>query len=180
MKQYKLLDVMPECYVDTNLIEYLLNAGVNHQHCCSKVVGQLNTTFADRFAIGIIDKDKVQLGYLSECNIIVQSKHLTVYKHCQRCQYLITINPAIEGFVLDCAKDLEVIPESFGLSSQLKEFTKISKSVTSNTDARFKSLFASLSNHSEIMILKKLLVYLCENKYQSSIDEVRCFFEESL
>ena len=32
MKQKKLLDVMPECYVDTNLIEYLLDAGVNHQH----------------------------------------------------------------------------------------------------------------------------------------------------
>lgn len=41
MKRNKLLDVMPECYVDTNLIEYLLSAGVNHQHCCSKVVGQL-------------------------------------------------------------------------------------------------------------------------------------------
>ena len=40
MKQKKLLDVMPECYVDTNLIEYLLDAGVNHQHSCSKVVGQ--------------------------------------------------------------------------------------------------------------------------------------------
>ena len=37
MKQKKLLDVMPECYVDTNLIEYLLDAGVNHQHSCSKV-----------------------------------------------------------------------------------------------------------------------------------------------
>ena len=58
MKQNKLLYIMPECFVDTNLIEYLLNSGVNHQHCCSKVVGQLNSTFADKFAIGIIDKDK--------------------------------------------------------------------------------------------------------------------------
>ena len=58
MKQRKLLNVLPECYVDTNLIEYLLDAGVNHQHCCSKVVGQLNTTFANSFAIGIIDKAK--------------------------------------------------------------------------------------------------------------------------
>lgn len=34
----KILNVMPECYVDTNLIEYLLDGVVNHQHCCSKVV----------------------------------------------------------------------------------------------------------------------------------------------
>ena len=75
MKQNKLLHVMPECFVDTNLIEYLLNAGVNHQHCCSKVVGQLKSTFADKFAIGIIDKDKVQLGYIQECDVIAQTEH---------------------------------------------------------------------------------------------------------
>ena len=51
MKPRKLLNVLPECYVDTNLIEFLLDAGVNHQHSCSKVVGQLNTTFADSFAV---------------------------------------------------------------------------------------------------------------------------------
>ena len=64
MKTNKLLNVLPECFVDTNLIEYLLNAGVNHQHCCSKVVEQLNKTFAEQFAIGIIDKDKVELGMI--------------------------------------------------------------------------------------------------------------------
>lgn len=177
MKQYKLLDVMPECYVDTNLIEYLLNAGVNHQHCCSKVVGQLNTTFADKFGIGIIDKDKVQLGYLAECDLIVQSKHLSIYRHRQRSQYLITIKPAVDGFILDCAKDLDVFPEAFGLPSELREFIKISKSVTSNADYRFKSLFASLAKHSEIQALKKLLVYLCENRYQSSLDEIKNIFD---
>ena len=33
MKQNKLLHVMPECFVDTNLIEYLLNAVVTNQQC---------------------------------------------------------------------------------------------------------------------------------------------------
>lgn len=88
MKQNKLLHVMPECFVDTNLIEFLLNAGVNHQHCCSKVVGQMNSIFADRFAVGIIDKDKVQLGYIQECNVIAATEHLTLMKHRERHQYL--------------------------------------------------------------------------------------------
>lgn len=30
MKQ-KIMNLLPECYVDTNLIEYLLDASVNHQ-----------------------------------------------------------------------------------------------------------------------------------------------------
>lgn len=118
MKQKKLLDVMPECYVDTNLIEYLLDAGVNHQHSCSKVVGQFKSTFADRFAIGIIDKDKVELGYIGECDVIAQSRHLTLMKHREKCQFLITVAPAIDRFVLNCSKDCGVNPEDYGIPSE--------------------------------------------------------------
>ena len=41
-------NVIPECFVDTNLMQYLLNGTVNHQHCCSKVVGTLKGKFSDR------------------------------------------------------------------------------------------------------------------------------------
>ncbi len=158
---------MPECFVDTNLIEYLLNAGVNHQHCCSKVVGQLKSTFADKFAIGIIDKDKVQLGYIQECDIIATAEHLTLMKHRERHQYLITIAPAVDKFVLDCAQEQMVDVKDFGLPSELITFTKESKSVSSNSDPRFKSLFAAIKNNSEIHTLKMALKYLCENQYSS-------------
>lgn len=158
---------MPECFVDTNLIEYLLNAGVNHQHCCSKVVGQLKSTFANKFAIGIIDKDKVQLGYIQECDIIATTEHLTLMKHHERHQYLITIAPAVDKFVLDCAQEQMVDVKAFGLPSELIKFTKESKSVSSNTDPRFKSLFAAIRNNSEIHSLKMALKYLCENQYSS-------------
>ena len=140
MKQNKLLHVMPECFVDTNLIEYLLNAGVNHQHCCSKVVGQTKSTFVDRFAVGIIDKDKVQLGYIQECDVIAQTEHLTLMKHRERHQYLITIAPAVDKFVLDCAEEQMVDVKAFGLPDELKRFTDETKRVSSNSDPRFKSL----------------------------------------
>ena len=89
----KLLYVMPECFVDTNLIEYLLDSSVNHQHCCSKVVGTMKEKFADEFAIGIIDRDKVEMGYLKECDMLAQKGHLTIYKHKTLPHYLITIAP---------------------------------------------------------------------------------------
>ena len=167
---------MPECFVDTNLIEYLLNAGVNHQHCCSKVVGQLNTTFADKFAIGIIDKDKVQLGYIRECNIIAQTEHLTLMKHRERHQYLITIAPAVDKFVLDCAKRQMVNVENFGLPGDLKKFTDESKRVSSNSDPRFKSLFAAIKDNDEIRSLKMALKYLCENNYSSNCAQLEKLF----
>lgn len=179
MKQNKLLHVMPECFVDTNLIEYLLNAGVNHQHCCSQVVGQLKSKFVDKFAVGIIDKDKVQLGYIQECDIIVQTEHLTLMKHRERHQYLITIAPAVDKFVLDCAREQMVDVTAFGLPSELKKFTKESKKVSSNSDPRFKSLFAAIKNNSEIHTLKMALKYLCENQYSSDSAYLRELFVAS-
>lgn len=173
MKQNKLLHVMPECFVDTNLIEYLLNAGVNHQHCCSKVVGQLKSTFADKFAIGIIDKDKVQLGYIQECDVIAKTEHLTLMKHRKRHQYLITIAPAVDKFVLDCAQEQMVDVKAFGLPDELRSFTDETKRVSSNSDPRFKSLFAAIKNNSEIHSLKMVLKYLCDNKYTSDSDHLR-------
>lgn len=176
MKQNKLLHVMPECFVDTNLIEYLLDAGVNHQHCCSKVVGQLNSTFADRFAIGIIDKDKVQLGYIQECDIIDKTEHLTLMKHRGRHQYLITIAPAVDKFVLDCAEEQKVDVKTFGLPSGLKRFTDETKKVSPNSDTRFKSLFAAIKANKEIHTLKMALKYLCENPYSSDSAYLRELF----
>lgn len=38
-------NVLPECFVDTNLMQYFLKGTVNHQHCCSKVVGTMRDKF---------------------------------------------------------------------------------------------------------------------------------------
>lgn len=169
MKSIHLNYVIPECYVDTNLIEYLLDAPVNHQHCCSKVVGTMKTKYKDVFAIGIIDKDKVELGYISECTKIAQSKHITLLKHNECHQYLITIYPAIDKFTLDCAKEQGIDIEKYGIPNDLKGFTKIAKSTTSAKDARFKSIFKAIKDHTEIKSLESVLKYLCNNQYNSDI-----------
>ena len=170
MKQPKLLNILPECFVDTNLMEYLLKAGVNHQHCCSQVVNKLKTEFADKFAVGIIDKDKVELGYIKECDEIAATQHLTLMKHKDKSQYLITIAPAVDGFILDCAKEQGIDTADFDIPSELKAFTKISKSTTSNTDQRFKSLFKAIKDNNEIRNLKDSLKYLCDNEYNVNIE----------
>lgn len=172
----KTLFVLPECYVDTNLIEFLLGANVNHQHSCSQVVGQLSGTFADRFAVGIIDRDKKELPYLKECQPLAQTEHLTLLKHRVRSQYLITVHPAIDRFLLDCASVLGVDVADYGLPPTLKEFTQETKTVTSNKDPRFKRLFAALLGHPEIRALKASLAYLCENQYRSDDDRLPCIF----
>lgn len=173
----RLLNIIPECYVDTNLIEYLVNAKVNHQHSCTKVIGLLNTKFKDQFAIGIIDRDKFEMGYIRECSEIAATPHLSLMKHKIRNQYLITIRPAVDGFILDCAAQESIDPAEYDLPAKLKEFTKVSKAVTSNTDTRFKSLFRSLMNNREFRNLKNSLDYMVQSKYQTDINTLKHCFE---
>lgn len=174
--KHKLLNVIPECYVDTNLIEYLTGAGVNHQHSCTKVVNLLNNQFKDKFAIGIIDKDKVELGYVKDCEEIAYTEHLTLMKHRTRNQYLIMVSPAADGFTLDCCAMEEVDVEEHGLPSNLKEFTKVSKSVTSNADNRFRSLFKVLRNNREIRNLRASLDYMVNKNYNIEIEDLTMLF----
>ena len=58
--------IIPECFADTLLIETLVptKQGYNHQHNCFKVEATMKVL--NRFAVGIIDKDKKQVKYLNE------------------------------------------------------------------------------------------------------------------
>ena len=48
--------IIPECYADTNLVQTLLQMkGANHQKSCGQVTNKLQSTFKDKFAVGIID-----------------------------------------------------------------------------------------------------------------------------
>lgn len=51
---------MPECYADTLLIETLVpcKRGYNHKKSCNEVAKGMQSVFKDKFALGIIDKDK--------------------------------------------------------------------------------------------------------------------------
>ena len=56
--------VVPECYIDTSLTEFLLNSsGVNHKKGCNEVARSMKeTNLKDQFSIGIIDNDKRKIN----------------------------------------------------------------------------------------------------------------------
>lgn len=170
----KLSNVIPECFIDTNLIEFLLNAKVNHQHCCNNVIKALNNK-KDEFAIGIIDKDKRAVAYIKDCEKIREINRLNFFKHRARNQYLITIFPAADRFIFNIAKEEGVNLSDFDLPTEFEDFLEETKTETSNKDQRFKKLFKEIKNHKEISLLQKVLTYLCENKYQSDVEEIKKF-----
>lgn len=169
--------VIPECFVDTNLIEYLMHGTVNHQHGCSNVVGTLKRSFSERFAIGIIDNDKDGVGYLHECDEIAQSTHLCVMKHRELPHFLITVDPAMDRFLLDCAIELGVDTAAYNIPSELKAFTKRSKKTSSNRDKDFRNLIVAIRDHPEIVALRNTLHYLQMSQFQSDSNYIKELFE---
>ncbi|HUZ59506.1 MAG TPA: hypothetical protein VMU83_12065 [Hanamia sp.] len=101
--------IIPECFVDTNLIETLVppTGQYNHQKGCGTVAKVMKQRFADRFALGIIDRDKHEVDYLKEFNEICTSGSLILHKHKIKHHYIIQINPAIERFILKSVNEVE-------------------------------------------------------------------------
>ncbi len=176
-------DFIPECYIDTNLVETLLNIvphpakGVNHQHGCNEVCRKMSGKYENQFAVGIIDNDKQKPSYVNDCEEICHSEHLILLKHRNRPHFLIVISPAMEKFILSCAQEEKVNLSEYGLSNDLEGLKKQTKNVTSKKDVRFISVFRAMQNAKEMKILSNILNHLKENKYQCSVDFLKSCFE---
>jgi hypothetical protein len=171
------LSVLPECYVDTCLLETLVPplTHYNHQKGTGTVAKKMKEKFADRFALGVIDKDKRELHYLREFDLIASKGNLELYKHKQKHHYFILINPAIETFIIANAATSGIILSQFGLPETLDGLRKISKSANSKYDPRFKNLFNAFveSGQDEIMLLITWINYLKEENYKVDLEVLK-------
>ncbi|MGN6268219.1 MAG: hypothetical protein ACTHM5_21275 [Ginsengibacter sp.] len=169
--------VIPECYVDTNLVETLVppTRQYNHQKGCGTVTKVMKEKFADRFALGIIDRDKHEVDYLKEFTEICTASSLILHKHKTRHHYIIQICPAMERFILSNVTQAGISLNEFDLPSDLDLLKKESKSVNSKSDQRFKKLFKTLKqqNAPEIQKLCNWIKYLKETNYQADVSVLR-------
>ncbi len=163
------LSILPECYVDTNLLETIVppEKGYNHQKGCATVAKKMQEKLGDIFALGIIDKDKKQIRYLQEFEVWVETGNLILHKHLQKPHYIIQIVPAVERFILKCVEDCQISLENYNLPCILPELTKQTKQMSSKNDHRFKQLFAAMKESPDMVILKEWIVYLKKNPYNA-------------
>ncbi|MBR4389715.1 MAG: hypothetical protein IKT00_11125 [Prevotella sp.] len=171
--------IVPECYIDTNLAEFLLDShGVNHQKGCNAVAKKMmESNLKDQFSIGIIDNDKRQHSYVSEFTEIAHTQHVTLLKHKERPHYFVRISPAMDQFLLDCAAEQGLNLQDYGLPSDLSEFTKITKDVKAKNDYRFKSLFGALKDSKELSKLRSVINYMNDKQYKCDATELKMMFE---
>jgi hypothetical protein len=170
------LSIIPECFVDTNLIETISPAqkGYNHQKGCGNVARTMQNKFKDSFAVGIIDRDKKEIKYLNEFKLKVNRGDLFLFQHPERHHYIIQISPAVEKFILESANQTNINLEDFGLPHKIDDLKKITKKQTSKKSSQFSKLFAELKNKNatQIVTLSKWISYLKENTYHSNINEI--------
>ncbi|RZJ23729.1 MAG: hypothetical protein EON51_02295 [Acinetobacter sp.] len=168
--------IIPECFVDTNLIETLVppQRQYNHQKGCGTVTKVMRERFADRFALGIIDKDKLEVDYLKEFNVVYSKGSLILHKHKTRHHYIIQIYPAMERFIMLCAANTGLSLNDFDLPLDFQQLKKQSKTVNSKNDQRFKGLFKALINNEseEMLRLTAWIAYLKEKNYHVDISEI--------
>ena len=176
------LSVIPECFVDTNLTESItppIGKGYNHQMGCGTVAKKMKEKLADQFALGIIDKDKKQLDYLSEFTEEINHGSLVLYKHKKRHHYIIQISPAIEKFIIDSAGAAGVLLEDYDLPAAFEDFKRVCKTLQSKNDHRFKALFKEIKNAGSpnFETLSAWIKYLRDTNYQANIQELKrlCF-----
>ncbi len=164
--------VVPECYVDTNLMNVLVGKACNHKKGCTNVCKVLDEKLQDQFAIAIIDKDKREPASVQNYEPIAQNQCLMVSKHRERPHYLIHICPAIEEFILVAAAELNVSLAEYGLPTDRNQLKQKTKTVTAKEDEKFARLFKDLRPASNIRCLDELLQYLLSNRYRVNNDAI--------
>ncbi|GAB3429832.1 hypothetical protein [Niabella aquatica] len=170
------LAIIPECFVDTNLIETIVpSQQYNHQKGCGTVTKVMKEKFANSFAVGIIDKDKKEVDYLNEFLEVTKSNSLFLYKHPAKHHYIIQIHPAIETFILSEANNSGLKVSDYNLPTELHRFAKAAKTILSKKDQRFKQLFKTLLQNDapEIKRLSAWISYLKEARYAADIEVLK-------
>lgn len=174
--------IIPECYIDTGLIEILVptKVGYNHQKGCSNVVREMKASnfLKDGFALGIVDKDKKQLDYLAECTTVDEiAGWLILWKHKEKHHYFIQICPEVEEWIRNIADELQIRMAEFDLPSDLVNFCKLSKKVTASDNARFVGLFKEIKrkgkDNNKVKKLVHWITILKEKSYEVTFDELK-------
>ncbi len=176
-------DIMPECYIDTTLVESLLYAKVNHKHSCNEVAKEMQKgKFKDAFAVGIIDNDKRKISYLEDFEEIGRTENLTFLKHREKHHYVIKVgkeHKAMETFIKENVSALGMKMEDFGLPSDLDSLIGATKdSISTQKDPRILKLCKTLQQSPEMSKLKNVLDYLAANKYNANEETLKAMIKE--
>lgn len=168
---------MPECFLDTTLVEVLLNKpfAVNHKKGNSSIVKAMeNEKLKDSFVVALIDDDKVKVKMLEnyiQVNRLCKTS-LKLFKHPQKNHFVIQVSPAIEKWILKECEKAGIDTVQFDLPGDLNGLRQM-KGLSQRNDPRFRNLFKHMSDIQacdEVVEMKRWLMFFRDNNIQTNID----------
>lgn len=185
-------EIIPECNIDTNLVETLLkminleNSNyddyiVQHSHGIGEVTRTMQTakSLKDGFAIGIVDDDPKVPNYKKEFQEVAQSPHLRLLKHPEKEHYLLVVSKAMESLINASAREQKINPSDYGFPENTKDYKKTTKEDSSRTNPNYKNLFKKLSREGEICLMKNILGKLVNEREGLSNADLNKIFKDA-
>lgn len=169
---------VPECYFDTVLLKKLLqtNKRLMHRKGCNNVVKDLDSDrLINSFAVAIIDKDSRELDYLKRCDVIYQANKIILWKHNERKQFVIQLNPPLEKWIVEILDENGLQIEGFGYPREYKKLKKrIKNDIDGEDDDKLNKLVNAIIKTDCITIqkIRSILQHLRRKNYQADINEL--------
>ena len=134
--------------------------------------------FSERFAVGIMDKDKKRVSYLKEFSHIAHDEAIELFKHHRRPHYILLISPAVEGFILAAVSELSIDLCEYDIPDNLDDMRKETKQVDAKSSQKYRKLFKRLKSASEFQKLTRIISYLKEANYNAQEDVLKSMLEK--
>ncbi len=139
------IQLLPECYADTLLIDILGYKNPNHQPSISEVANAMSHRgYKNQLAIGVIDKDKNMPAYFADFEVLKRTESLELKKHPQKKHYTIILCPAFEVFIQTAAEEVKIDLAKFGFGN-LKYFKSVCKSIHAAKNQNLKQLLNTIN-----------------------------------
>lgn len=122
------LDILPECYADTLVVETINYKKPNHCTSIGEVSRVMQVSYKNRLAIGVIDKDKPGIipNYFKAFETLLSEDNLELCWHPDTKHFTIVVAPALEQWLLNTASDLGVSASKYGFAT-LKKLKRVTK-----------------------------------------------------
>ncbi|MDQ2751971.1 MAG: hypothetical protein M3R72_03015 [Bacteroidota bacterium] len=129
----KIFNIVPECNVDTRIVEVLGRiVCVGHKHGKGNVSRELEKALQNNIALGIVDEDANKgpepKYFAIQFKEIRREHNLVLKKHSSASHFLIIICPEIEKWLNENALTVNLLPTDYGLPENFTGFIKLCKS----------------------------------------------------
>jgi hypothetical protein len=175
---------VPECFFDTVLFKKILqtNKRLKHTKGCNNVVNRFRIVknkkgdLYDTFGVGMVDKDKVDLDYLKECEEVLADANLILWKYPGRPHYIIQLHPPLEKWVLQILKESKINIRELGYSDDWKVLKRqLKDDIDDEENVQLGKIVNAIvnSNHRVVEKLRTILLYLRDKNISANITELK-------